>query len=80
MKRILIFIPLIFLTACASKRPVIVKMPPSLPATSTYVDRSDAKNEPPVGRAFLGAHDLVTLAALIGEIKSRRLNRRRRVK
>lgn len=38
MKRILIFIPLIFLTACASKRPVIVKMPPALPATTLTTD------------------------------------------
>jgi hypothetical protein len=30
MKRILIFIPLIFLSACASKKPVIVQMPPAV--------------------------------------------------
>ncbi len=33
MKRILIFIPLIFLSACASKKPVIVQMPPSVSGT-----------------------------------------------
>lgn len=30
MKRIFIFIPLIFLSACASKKPVVVKMPPAV--------------------------------------------------
>jgi hypothetical protein len=30
MKRILIFVPLIFLSACASKKPVVVKMPPAV--------------------------------------------------
>jgi hypothetical protein len=30
MKRILIFIPLILLSACASKKPVVVKMPPAV--------------------------------------------------
>jgi len=33
MKRILIFIPLIFLSACASKKPVIVQMPPAVSGT-----------------------------------------------
>ena len=33
MKRILFFIPLILLPACASKKPVVVQMPPSVPAT-----------------------------------------------
>jgi hypothetical protein len=33
MKRILIFIPLIFLSACASKKPVIVQMPPAMSGT-----------------------------------------------
>ena len=30
MKRILIFVPLILLSACASKKPVVVKMPPAV--------------------------------------------------
>jgi hypothetical protein len=34
MKRILIFIPLIFLSACASKKPVVVKMPPAVSGTA----------------------------------------------
>ena len=33
MKRILIFIPLILLSACASKKPVIVQMPPAVSGT-----------------------------------------------
>jgi hypothetical protein len=33
MKRILIFIPLILLSACASRKPVVVQMPPSVPGT-----------------------------------------------
>lgn len=33
MKRILIFIPLILLSACASKKPVVVQMPRSVPGT-----------------------------------------------
>ena len=33
MKRILIFIPLIFLSACASNKPVIVQMPPAVSGT-----------------------------------------------
>ena len=33
MKRILIFIPLIFLSACASKKPVIVQMPSAVSGT-----------------------------------------------
>jgi hypothetical protein len=33
MKRILLFIPLILLPACASKKPVVVQMPPSVPGT-----------------------------------------------
>jgi hypothetical protein len=33
MKRILIIIPLVFLSACASKKPVIVQMPPSVSGT-----------------------------------------------
>ena len=34
MKRILIFIPLILLSACASKKPVVVKMPPVVSGTT----------------------------------------------
>jgi len=33
MKRILLFIPLILLPACASKKPVVVQIPPSVPVT-----------------------------------------------
>lgn len=52
----------------------------SLPATWTDVDPPDDRTEAAAGRAFLRADDLVTLVALIGEIKSLRTNRRRRVK
>jgi hypothetical protein len=34
MKRILIFVPLILLSACASKKPVVVKMPPAVSGTA----------------------------------------------
>ncbi|HEX3856110.1 MAG TPA: hypothetical protein VHY30_02305 [Verrucomicrobiae bacterium] len=33
MKRILIFLPLILLSACASRKPIVVQMPPSVPGT-----------------------------------------------
>jgi hypothetical protein len=52
----------------------------SLPATWTDVDPPDARTEVAAGRAFFRADDLVTLAALIGEIKSRHTSPRRRVK
>ncbi len=52
----------------------------SLPATWTDVDPPDARTEAAAGRAFLRADDLVTLTALIAEIKSRLMNGRRRVK
>ena len=38
MKRILIFIPLIFLSACASNKPVVVQMPRSVPGTTLATD------------------------------------------
>jgi hypothetical protein len=38
MKRILIFIPLILLSACASKKPVVVQMPRSVPGTILTTD------------------------------------------
>ena len=38
MKRILLFIPLILLPACASKKPVVVQMPPSVPGTILTTD------------------------------------------
>ena len=38
MKRILIFIPLIFLSACASKKPVIVQMPPAVSGTALDIE------------------------------------------
>jgi len=38
MKRILLFIPLILLPACASKKPVVVQMPPSVPGTTLTTD------------------------------------------
>lgn len=34
MKRLFIFIPLIFLSACATKKPVVVKMPPAVSGTA----------------------------------------------
>jgi hypothetical protein len=34
MKRILIFLPLLLLSACASKKPVIVQMPPAVSGTT----------------------------------------------
>jgi len=42
MKRILIFIPLIFLSACASKKPVIVQMPPAV--SGTALDTEDMES------------------------------------
>lgn len=33
MKRIIFFIPLVLLSACASHKPVVVQMPPSVPGT-----------------------------------------------
>ena len=38
MKRILIFIPLILLSACASTKPVVVQMPRSVPGTILTTD------------------------------------------
>jgi hypothetical protein len=38
MKRILIFIPLILLSACASNKPVVVQMPRSVPGTILTTD------------------------------------------
>ena len=52
----------------------------SLPAMWTDVDPPDARSEAAAGRAFFRADDLVTLVALIGEIKSRHASRRQRVK
>ena len=42
MKPILIFIPLIFLSACASKKPVIVQMPPAV--SGTALDTEDMES------------------------------------
>jgi len=42
MKRILIFIPLILLPACASKKPVVVKMPPIV--TGTTLSTADTES------------------------------------
>ena len=42
MKRILIFIPLILLPACASKKPVVVKMPPIV--TGTVLSTADMES------------------------------------
>jgi hypothetical protein len=42
MKRILIFIPLIFLSACASKKPVIVQMPPAVSGTILETDNMES--------------------------------------
>jgi hypothetical protein len=52
----------------------------SLPATWTDVDPPDARTEAAAGRSFFRADDLLTLVALIGEIKSGHIGRRRRVK
>jgi hypothetical protein len=38
MKQILIFIPLLLLSACAGKKPVIVRMPPAVPGTILATD------------------------------------------
>ena len=52
----------------------------SLPAAWTDVDPPDARTEAAAGRAFVRADDLLTLVALVGEIKSRHMSRRRHVK
>jgi len=51
-----------------------------VPAKWTDVDPPDARTEAAAGRAFVRADDLLMLVALIGEIKSRHLSRRRDVK
>jgi len=38
MKKIILLIPLLFLSACASKKPVIVRMPPPVPGTTIPSD------------------------------------------
>lgn len=56
MKQIFIFIPLIFLSACASKKPVVVKMPPAVSGnTLTTADMESVRYSEnmkayPVGR------------------------------
>ena len=52
----------------------------SLPAAWTNVDPPDARTQAAAGRAFLRADDLLTLSALVREIRDRRLNRRSGVK
>jgi hypothetical protein len=52
----------------------------SMPAAWTDVDPPEARIEAGAGRACLRADDLLTLSTLVGEIKSRRLGRPRRVK
>lgn len=52
----------------------------SLPATWTDVDPPDARTEAAAENSFFRADDLLTLFALIGEIKTRLIGRRRRVK
>jgi hypothetical protein len=42
MKQILFFIPLILLSACASKKPVIVQMPRSVPGTMLATDEMES--------------------------------------
>ena len=42
MKQILIFIPLILLSACASKKPVVVKMPPAVSGLSLTTDDAES--------------------------------------
>jgi hypothetical protein len=56
MKQVLIYIPLILLSACASKKPVVVKMPPAVPGmTLTTADMESVRYSEnmkayPVGR------------------------------
>lgn len=52
----------------------------SLPAAWTDVDPPDARTEAAAGQSFFRADDLLTLVALVGEIKIRHLSRRQRVK
>ena len=52
----------------------------SLPAGWTDVDPPDARTDAGAGQAFFRADDLLTLVALVGEIKSRHHGRPQRVK
>lgn len=52
----------------------------SLPAAWTDVDPPDARTDVAAGQSFFRVHDLLTLVALVGEIKSRHSRRRQRVK
>ncbi len=52
----------------------------SLPATWTDVDPPDARTDAAAGQSYLRADDLLTLTALIGEIRKQQISRRRRVK
>ena len=52
----------------------------SLPAAWTDVDPPDARTDVAAGRSCFRVHDLLTLVALVGEIKSRHHSRRQRVK
>lgn len=52
----------------------------SLPAAWTDVDPPDARTQAAAGRACLRADDLLTLCALLSEVRSRHRGRLRRVK
>lgn len=52
----------------------------SLPAAWTDVDPPDARTQAAAGRACLRADDLLTLGALVSEVRNRQESRPRRVK
>ena len=52
----------------------------SLPAAWTNVDPPGARTQAAAGRAYLRADDLLTLSALVREVRNRHQSRPRRVK
>jgi hypothetical protein len=52
----------------------------SMPATWTDVDPPDERTQAAAGRAYLRADDLLTLCALLFEVRNRRKSQPRRVK
>jgi hypothetical protein len=52
----------------------------SLPAAWTDVDPPDARTQAAAGLAYLRADDLLTLCALLSEVRDRHKSRSRRVK
>lgn len=52
----------------------------SLPAAWTDVDPPELRTQVAAGRAYLRADDLLTLGALVLEVRNRRKNRPQRVK